>query len=832
MLAAFALLAFLAPLPAVAQAPWQNTSLPIAARVANLVSLLTLEEKVANLYSNLAPGAPRLGLPPYRYDEECMRGAVTSGVSARPLGTGFPTLLALAGTFNVTLLAAVGAVGAREVRAYYNIDRRTAGLVTTANCYAPVVNLVVHPAWGRAAEMAAGEDPTLGRVYARAWTAAMRGGAAAGPTSKLVTSVAKHLGVYSGPEDVGASRFAFTAELSERAWRESFLPAFRGAAEGGADAFMCSYSAVTFTDDGAPPPPPRAARQPPRTPDCASAYLLNTVARGEWGWRGLVTSDAMAVDKIASAHGYANSSAGAAAAALTGGCDLELTCCGSAPVFPTLVASVGAGLVPGSAVDAAVARALTLRFAAGDLDPPAASPWAGLNESDIYAPASLALAREAARASVVLLANRNASSGGGALPWRRAALVGSRLCIAGPLANATGDFMAGYAPVPRAGDIISPLRGFTEALAGVALAAPPTYIPGCAPGDGVACAALQPGLARALRACDRVVLVLGTSAVGGGGGGGKPGGGNLAHEAEGRDRTGLALAGQQGALLSAAAGLGVPLAVVLASGGMVDIGAGGEAGVSALLAAPFGGQYAGEALAAVVLGDENPSGRLTTTWYASAYVAPGGPLGALTNYSMAGRTYRHAPPGAARWVFGHGLSFSNFSFASLLLSPASPGPCDTVTVTATLRNAGGPPGAAVAQLYVGFPGAPVPGAPAQALVNWQRVALAAGGSAALALTVTPEDNAVLRAGDYVPVIEPGLRRVWLGASSDTGGEGLAGEYTVQGPATPLSQCSGGAGSAGSGGGALPEGVAHVWPPPVLSAGGGDARWSEALLTVQ
>jgi beta-glucosidase-like glycosyl hydrolase len=69
-----------------------------------------------------APGAPRLGLGPYRYDEECMRGAVTSGVSSRPLGTGFPTLLALSGTFNVTLLAAVAAVGAKEVRSYYNIE--------------------------------------------------------------------------------------------------------------------------------------------------------------------------------------------------------------------------------------------------------------------------------------------------------------------------------------------------------------------------------------------------------------------------------------------------------------------------------------------------------------------------------------------------------------------------------------------------------------------------------------------------------------------------------------------------------------------------------------
>jgi hypothetical protein len=176
-----------------AQAPWQNTSLPVSERVANLLSLLTLEEKVANLYSNAAPGAPRLGLGSYRFDEECMRGAVSSGVSPRPLGTGFPTLLALAGTFNVPLLAAIGEVGAREVRAYYNIDRRTKGLVTTANCYAPVTNLVRDPRWGRSAEMAIGEDPTLGRVIARAWTAAMRG-SAPGETAKLVSSVAKHLG--------------------------------------------------------------------------------------------------------------------------------------------------------------------------------------------------------------------------------------------------------------------------------------------------------------------------------------------------------------------------------------------------------------------------------------------------------------------------------------------------------------------------------------------------------------------------------------------------------------------------------------------------------------
>jgi beta-glucosidase len=791
--------ALLAHAAAPAPAPWRNTSLPIAERVANLVSLLTLEEKVANLYANAAPGAPRLGLGPYRYDEECMRGAVTSGVSKRPLGTGVPTLLALAGTFNVSLLAAVGALGAREVRAYYNIDRRTAGLTTTANCYAPVVNLVRDPRWGRAAEMAIGEDPTLGRVYARAWTAAMRGGAP-GETARLVSSVCKHVGVYGGPEDVGGSRFSFTAALDERSWREDFLPAFRGSAEAGADAFMCSYSAVTLTDA-----PGRLAR----TPDCASPYLLNTVLRGEWGWSGFVTSDANAVDNVHSTHGFANSTEGAAVAALAGGCDLELTCCGGAPAFPTLAAAVRGGRLPAAAVDAAVARVLRGRFAVGDLDPPAASPWAALNESDIYAPASLALAREAARQSVVLLANAPAAAS--RLPWQRAALAGKTLCVAGPLANATHDFMGGYTSVPAPGGIVSPLAAFTAALAGGAV----ELVPGCAPGDSTACAALQPALAAALARCNAVVAVLGTSAYAPAGANGAP---NAAHEGEGKDRTTVALAGQQGALLAALRAAGVPLAVVIASGGMVDVGDAGAGDMGALLAAPFGGQYAGDAIAAVVLGDVNPAARLTTTWYTRAAFAA---LGDLSNYSMAGRTYRYAAPDAARFVFGHGLSYSNFTYAALTVSPAAPRPCDTVTVTATLTNAAGPAGAEVAQLYVRFAGASVPQPPAHSLVNWERVVLGAGGAATLTLTVTPEDNAVLRAGDFVPVIEPGVRALWLGASSDAArAPGLAGGYTIVGDATPLAACGGGGGS-----GAPPPGVAHVWPRPVLAPGTGAARWA-------
>jgi beta-glucosidase len=787
---------------ALALEPWQNTSLPLIQRVHNLVSLLTLTEKVANLFSNNASGAARIGLPPYRYDEECMRGAVTSGVAPRPLGTGFPTLLALASTFNVSLLADVATASAREIRAYYNIDRRTANLTTTANCYAPVVNLIRDPRFGRSAEMAIGEDPTLGRIYARAWTSAMRGSSRV-ETQKLVSSVCKHLGVYSGPESGPVDRFSFNAVLTERTWRESFLPAFRGSAEGGTDAFMCSYSSVTLSDE------PDKLNS---TPDCASSYLLNTVVRGEWNWTGFVTSDAMAVSKIYSTHHFVNSSAAAAAAALLAGCDLELVCCGEEPIYPSLVESVANGLVPEAAIDTALLRVLTARFAVGDLDPPSDSPYAGLNESDIYSASSLQLAREAASAAVVLLAQAATNS----LPWLPSTLSQRSFCVVGPLANATQDFMGGYSSVPRPGDIVSPYEAFSRALTGTAASI--RYIAGCKKPVSVTCASLENTLQTELKTCDAIVAVLGTSAIAPVT---KP---NNSRESEGTDRENVMLAGMQGKLLSVLLAAGKPLAVVIASGGMVNLGPAALDTRASLLSAPFGGQWAGDAIAAVVLGAENPSGRLTQSWYTTAALSR---MGSITNYSMIGRTYRFAPEEDVVFSFGHGLSFSSFVYTNLSLSAASPVPCDIITVRATITNTRGGAGIEVPQLYLSFASASVP-TPRLALVNFERILLAPNETKEIELTIAPEDNSVLRNVDFIPVIEPGVRTLWLGASSNSRSAGVTGSYNVVGATTPLSACGSTQGSAStSTTHADPhENIAHVWPQPLLSARGGAARWAK------
>jgi beta-glucosidase len=247
--------------------------------------------------------------------------------------------------------------------------------------------------------------------------------------------------------------------------------------------------------------------------------------------------------------------------------------------------------------------------------------------------------------------------------------------------------------------------------------------------------------------------------------------------------------------------------------------------IRAILRAPYLAQFVGRALSDVILGAFNPSGRLTLTFYAPPY---SNNLPAMSNYSMAGRTYRYYA-GEPLYEFGFGLSFTEWSYSAAAL-PASVGPCDVIHVTAVLKNIGGMSGAEVAQLYLTVYNASVPLMPFKQLVNFDKVALEPGDSVLLNLTITPEDNAVLRDGDFVPVIEPGVRAVWLGSSSGESRPGVAATFTVVGPVALLSSCSNPSASTQSArsGTATPRpGMpAHVWVRPSLNAegSGGAARW--------
>jgi len=615
---------------------------------------------------------------------------------------------------------------------------------------------------------------------------------------------------------------SFNAVLDERTWRTSFLPAFRGAVEGGTNAFMCSYTSVTLSD---------STSKENTTPDCASGYLLNDILRGEWGFQGWVTSDANAVSNIWDTEHLVRTGAEAAIAAITGGCDMELTCCGKPPVYGTLTAAVTAGKVPESVIDTAVSRVLKGRFLVGDLDPPENSPYSQLNETDIYSKGNLQLALEAAQQSIVVLRNSPASEGG--LPWSTPLPPGSLLCICGPLGNATLDFMGGYAPHPAPGDIVSPYAAFAAALGKQRVA----LVEGCV--GGVTCETLDPGTSQALAPCTHFALFLGTSAYQGGrrGGEAKNTYNNTAIEREGLDRAGVGLGGLQGDLLqlvaSTAAASGAraaanknknkPLLVVGCSGGMLDLSqaANDTARVSALVAAPTGGQWAGQAIADIVLGVVPPSGRLTTTWYTPAGI---GYIGSIGDYSRErNRTYRGIDPGPggvdlALFPFGWGLSLTQFSYTSVAPNTTTPAPCDTLSFSLTLTNTGEVlAGVEVPQLYLHVPSASVP-VPRVALVNFVKThPLSPGQSSNFTLTLTPEDNSVLREGDWMPVIEPGPREWWIGgSSSQSRSPGVGGVFTVTGAGpVPLSSC----------GGVQDVGGSARWPSaPVHAQGsGGDVR---------
>ena len=477
-------------------------------------------------------------------------------------------------------------------------------------------------------------------------------------------------------------------------------------------------------------------------------------------------------------HGYARNASGAAAAALLAGTDIELTCCDLPAVYPTLAASVAAGSVPEAALDAALWRTLPVRFELGTLDPPGLCAYDNLTLANVSAPWMLALAVEAATQGVVLLKND-----AGALPLRPATRAARPLVVLGISANDTAANAGGYVNTHPPW-FHTPLDGLAAAYGDV------LYEPGC---DTLACGAVDDaGVDAAVAGAGAVVVVLGTT-VNGIVPGWVPSPTQNVMEGEGQDRVDVGLPGRQLQLLqrvvaaAAAAPAHPPVVLVVVNGGMLDVSwAAGDGGVAAILHAPFLGMATGDALAAVASGAANPAGRLTATWYTPAGLAA---IGDITDYRMRpeggypGRTYRYTTA-EVLYPFGYGLSYSAFSYSNLTISPRAPGPCDPVLVSVTLANASPVDGAEVVQLYLSLLEASTP-TPRRALVAFDRVWLPAGTATRVSLTLTPRLNAVMRAGDYVDVVEPGRRVVYVGG--DSAAAFSAGFATV-GTVTPVAVC--------------------------------------------
>ena len=411
---------FGAPLAA-QTADYLNPALPRGRRVDDLVSRMTLEEKVSQM-QDVAPAIERLRIPEYNWWNEALHGVARSG-----LATSFPQAIGLAATWDDSLMFRMATVISDEARAKYHeyvragSRQRYQGLTF----WSPNINLFRDPRWGRGQETY-GEDPFLTGRLAVQFIRGMQGD---DPKYLKTVATVKHFAVHSGPEP---ERHTFDAVVSERDLRESYLPHFEaGIREGGAYSLMCAYNRV----DG------KAA--------CGSDMLLKDILRGEWGFKGYVVSDCGAIDDIYARHKIVATGAQAAALAVKTGTDLE---CGR--VYANLVDAVKQGLITEQEIDTAVKRLFLARFKLGMFDPPDSVRWTRIPLRVLDQPAHRELARQAARESIVLLKNAR-----GLLPLRKDLRT---LAVIGPNADQWRMLLGNYNGLPA--DPVTPLRGIREAV--------------------------------------------------------------------------------------------------------------------------------------------------------------------------------------------------------------------------------------------------------------------------------------------------------------------------------------------------------------------------------
>jgi beta-glucosidase len=412
--------------------PYLDPSLTPERRAADLVSRLTLEEKVLQMQST-APEIPRLSVPAYNWWNEALHGV------AQGRATVFPQAIGLAATWDTDLMHRVADVISTEARAKYNdaltrpapslpwahavLPGRTAGLTY----WSPNVNIFRDPRWGRGQETY-GEDPYLAGRMAVAFVRGMQG---SDPRYLKVVATPKHYAVHSGPEP---ERHGFDAKVSESDIVNTYLPAFRAAVvEGKADSIMCVYNAVNGT------------------PGCASTDLLQKRLRDEWGFRGYVVSDCGAVSDIFRGHAFTPTLGGAAVAAVKAGTDLT---CGTE--YQDLVEEVKAGRISEAEIDRALQRLFVARVRLGMFDPPALVPYSRIGIAENDSSAHRELAREAERKAIVLLKNE-----GGLLPLGASA---RRIAVLGPSADDPVVLLGSYNGISS--KQVTPLEGVARQFAG------------------------------------------------------------------------------------------------------------------------------------------------------------------------------------------------------------------------------------------------------------------------------------------------------------------------------------------------------------------------------
>jgi beta-glucosidase len=577
--------------------------------------------------------------------------------------------------------------------------------------FAPMLDVARDPRWGRIIE-SPGEDTWVACQMAAAKTRGFQGSDLASPDS--VAATAKHLCAYGA---VTAGREYASADVSERTLHEIYLPPFAAAVDAGVAAVMPAFidvAGMAMT---------------------ANAKLLQGWLRGVVGFEGLVISDYNAVAELLN-HGVAADLVEAAALALNAGVDIDMT---SGAYVKSLPEALERRLVTMAAIDASVSRVLKLKERLGLFDDPyRRGPAAPLPSR---AAERRELAREAGRRAIVLMTNRAEI-----LPLSPKT---GRIAVIGPLAAAPGEMLGSWASAGKPEEVVSILEGLKAAL------------PQCRI-DHVAGVDIEgestDGIAAALRLCaeaETIVLCLGESA---------------AMSGEAASRADLGLPGRQRALAEAVLDLGKPVVATLSSGRPLTLPWLFER-ADAVLATWFLGHEAGHAVADVLTGKFNPTGRLPVSWPRDVGQVPtfynelpsGRPFAPGVHYSS---TYLDQPP-TPQFPFGYGLSYSRFALSDLRCEPTCVKAGETFEATVFVRNESQVDGEATLFLFVRDPVASV-ARPLLELKGVQKAALAGGQRKEVTWRLPVEDLSFV--GQSLDrILEPGRFEIHVGQSADPGG---------------------------------------------------------------
>lgn len=675
-------------------------------RARELVAQMTLEEAASQLRFN-APAIERLNIPAYNWWNEALHGVARAGVA-----TMFPQAIAMAATFDTAAVADMGAVVAEEGRAKYNeftkYDDRD--IYKGLTYWAPNVNIFRDPRWGRGHETF-GEDPYLTGRMGVAFIRAMQGD---GEYLKAA-ACAKHFAVHSGPESL---RHSFNAEVSPQDLWDTYLPAFEECVlEGGVEAVMGAYNRTNGE------------------PCCGSQTLLRKILRDKWNFKGHVVSDCAALKDFHTTHGVTKTAPESAAMALHAGCDVN---CGF--TYLHLLQAYQDGLVTEEEIREAAVHLFTTRFKLGLFDENCPFNKIPYEVNDCKEHNDLSL--KAARESIVLLKND------GILPLDRSKM--KTIGVVGPNAASINALIGNY--YGTASCYTTNLRGIQE-LAGEKIRV--LYAEGsmlfkdrftessALPGDRLSEAASVAAHS------DVVILCLGLDATLEGEEG------DTGNTFSNGDKNTLLLPDSQRALLQTVVKSGKPVVLVVNSGSALDL-RDADAQCNAIVQAWYGGAHGGRAVAEVLFGEVNPSGRLPVTFYRSDDDLPD-----FTDYSMENRTYRYFN-GTPLYPFGFGLSYTRFAYSGMRLTADQIHSGEGVEVTVTVTNAGTRDGEEVVQVYCKDLESSHR-VPRFHLCGFARVALKAGESVQVTIPVEGRSfQLVDEEGNRI--MEPGKFRIYIGGS--------------------------------------------------------------------